>query len=312
MERGGCTRINLLSITWEGWSNQNQLLRRYKQRYPGRFYTFGCPDYTGLFPKDVADADVNAVSEQLGEQPARLRAGGFDGIKLIESKPVARRKLPFPLNGELYARFFTAAEQEDLPVLWHVGDPECFWDPEAITPWARERGWLYDQPGDPSLESFRQEAEDVLRRHPDLRVIFAHLYFLGDKLDRAGQLLRTFPNVYLDTTPGTQMYVFFNAQRDVAQQFFLEFQDRLIFGTDLGASSLRDPTAWSVGGAVKMYHHLRAYFATDDTMPPDFPGTDRLPAGHVMRGLGLPEEVLIKLFHGNFERLAGEEPARRA
>jgi len=305
MDSGGCLRLAFVSITRpEG--TQNEMLRRYKKANADRFYTFGALDYGAEVWLNPNQAGVKALAARLGEQPARLKAEGFDGIKMIESKPTSRRRLPWPLDSEVYAQFFANAEKTGLPLIWHVGDPPQFWDPHQIHAAARARGWLYDRPGDASLEQMRSEAENVLRRHLGLRVIFAHFFFLSHELDRARAMFKRHPNVCFDTTPGAQMFINFIPKREEAREFFLEFQDRIIFGTDLNDGSF---AAGRDCGGGRQHRLARAYYGTDGVMPSNFPGADRVPEGQEIQGLELPKDALRSVFAENFERIVGKKPA---
>ncbi len=314
MEAGGCSLMNIITtVQQDGSASCNSILRQYKDIAPDRFYIFGALDYRAspsepFDPKSLSVSERDALAGRLGRQPGLLKAAGFDGIKLIESKPTSRRFLPFPLDSDIYAPFFAAAQSERMPLLWHVGDPPDFWNPDRIHANARARGWLYDRPGDPSLSTMRNEAENVLDRYPQLIVIFAHFYFLGHDLARARNMLHRYPNIYFDTTPGGQMYKFFNDRREEARNFFIEFQNRLIFGTDLASS--RDSAQWPAQGASRLWRSLRAFFGTSDEMPDSFPGMHFLLPGESMLGLNLPKEVLFKLYSGNFRNAAGMTPSR--
>ncbi|MCX7016745.1 MAG: amidohydrolase family protein [Candidatus Sumerlaeota bacterium] len=305
MDSAGCVRLGFVSTTRpEG--NQNHILLAYKKANGERFYIFGAPDYGVAALENAIQLDVQAVAASLAESPARLKAQGFDGIKLIEGKPTARRFLPWPLDSEVYEGFFAAAERLKTPLVWHVGDPEIFWDPQRIYSAARERGWLYDRPGDIRLAAIRREAEHVLDRHPGLRVIFAHFYFLSADLNRARAVLRKYPSICFDTTPGAGMFIDFIPKLAEAREFFLEFEDRLVFGTDLNDNSYARGGESGGGRALRL---ARAYYATDEFMPGDFPGSPRVPEGQRIRGIQLPERTLRKFFAGNFQRLAGTKPA---
>jgi len=174
-----------------------------------------------------------------------------------------------------------------------------------------EGDMLYTRPGDPQLEDLQQEAIRVLERHPNLTVIFAHFFFIDDELGRARALLDDYPNMYLDTTQHWEMYVNFNAQREGAREFFMDFQDRIVFGSDNVFGNYRDGI-WSDEFAARNHQFMKQYFSSDDTMPDDFPPLAMkgfAPPGTVIRGLDLPDNVLRKFYHANFERIAGKRPA---
>ncbi|MCX7016382.1 MAG: amidohydrolase family protein, partial [Candidatus Sumerlaeota bacterium] len=275
MTGGGCVRLGLLGISRHAVMHADTLLR-YKKAHPGSFYIFGGLDYGEETWKDPKQADTKALAARLGEQPERLKAQGFDGFKIIESKPTSRRQLPWSLDSAVYEPFFANAEKVGIPLLWHVGDPPQFWDPRQIHAKALQRGWLYNRPGDPSLEQMRTECENVLNRHPMLKVIFAHFYFLSNDLPRARAMFQKYPHVYFDTTPGAQMFINFLPKIDEARDFFIEWQDRIVFGTDLHDQSF---SKGRESGGGRTHRAARAYYGTDQRMPREFPGGDRLPEG---------------------------------
>jgi len=328
MRQSGCECMTLLSLFYplgvdtkrvaeifagmQRGQTQNDMMLEYKRADPDRFYVFGALDYGFDEYERLLSADCGSLAERLGEQPLKLKAIGCDGIKLIESKPLLRRFYPWPLDGDVYAKFFANAEKKRMPIMWHVGDPASFWDATKEQPEFVEEGdMLYTRPGDPQLEDLQQEAIRVLERHPNLTVIFAHFFFIDDELGRARALLDDYPNMYLDTTQHWEMYVNFNAQREGAREFFMDFQDRIVFGSDNVFGNYRDGI-WSDEFAARNHQFMKQYFSSDDTMPDDFPPLAMkgfAPPGTVIRGLDLPDNVLRKFYHANFERIAGKRPA---
>jgi len=290
---------------------QNETLLNYKRSAPERFYIFGAIEYGVDTPSQIASVDDEMLADRLAEQPAQLKAAGFDGLKLVESKAWMRRMYPWPLDGPVYAKFFDCAEREGMPVMWHVGDPARFWDASKPQPtFVEQFDWLYTRPGDPKLEELRKEALAVVERHPKLRVILAHFFFIDDDLDRARELLNKHQNVYLDTTQHWELFVNLSANREKARKFFMDFQDRLLFGSD-SVFGDESQLIWSGELAARYQLFMKQFFATDDIMPPDFPAL-AIPGfaepGTVIRGLGLPDDVLHKFYHANFERIVSKKP----
>jgi predicted TIM-barrel fold metal-dependent hydrolase len=74
-------------------------------------------------------------------------------------------------------------------------------------------------------------AERLLERHPDLRVIFAHLG-LWD-VEAFGRLARQYPNVYLDCS-SVLGYPRFSGELDLGwlRDFLLTHTDKILFGSD--------------------------------------------------------------------------------
>jgi predicted TIM-barrel fold metal-dependent hydrolase len=183
-----------------------------------------------------------------------------------------------------------------------VNDPEEFWDPDKIPGWAKERHWGYG-PEDVQKEELYAEVDEVLARHPKLKVVFAHFYFLSADLPRASRFLDAHPNVCFDLAPGVEMLYNISRDPDAGRDFFLRYADRIVFGTDL-FSDIGNPAGVFRAGLV-----FRWLESQDEYRVPD--GVDFLlgsPEDGVIRGLALPDDVLTAIYGGNLTRLTGSEP----
>ncbi|MCJ7552199.1 MAG: amidohydrolase family protein, partial [Anaerolineae bacterium] len=288
--------------------NQNPALMAFKARHPDITYLSGGLDYTQVVAEDWSTVDPAAMSESLGRQIETLKAIGFDGLKLIESKPTARKQIPIPLDAPHYEAMWAALESLAMPVLWHVADPEEFWDEDLAPSWAKEHGWFYGDGTFPTKEALYHEVDNVLARHPGLKVIFAHFYFLSADLERAGRFFDAHPNVCFDLTPGNEMISNFTRNYEAARDFFVRYQDQLVYGTDIATRGLAREdgmdqalgTAW----AVRMYLETEGVFE-----PPEALAHWREPDLAGFRGFALGRDVLEKIYRKNFGRLYGAKPA---
>jgi predicted TIM-barrel fold metal-dependent hydrolase len=163
----------------------------------------------------------------------------------------------------------------------------------------------------------------VLERHPRLKAILAHFHFLSADLERAGRFLDEHPSVCYDLAPGSEMYNNFtraNGHARVhgsvttsgrARDFFLHYQDRLIYGTDTTTGQMQRDGDRAIEQALGRQWTVRTFLETDGAfIPPE--GLERwlepdLPA---FRGVALPREILVKIYRGNFERLYGPDPVQ--
>jgi predicted TIM-barrel fold metal-dependent hydrolase len=317
MEAASLRRANLVCTPNPGPINHNPALMAFKARFPGRAYISGALDYSQVF------ADPERMSDILSAQVHTLRAIGFDGCKMTEGKPTKRKYIPLPLDAPGYEGLWSALEALQMPVVLHVGDPELFWDLERCPQRARERGWYYGGGGYPLKEELHAEIARVLERHPRLKAILAHFYFMSGDLERAGRFLDEHPSVSYDLAPGSEMYNNFTrmdghaAPGCRARDFFLRYQDRLIYGTDTTTGQMeRDARrahsdAFAVEQALGRQWVGRTFLETDRAfVPPE--GLERwlepdLPA---LQGIALPRAALAKIYSGNLERLYGPTPAR--
>ena len=122
-----------------------------------------------------------------------------------------------------------------IPVAIHSGDPEAFFTP---TDGKNERyeelwdnpDWSFHGRDHPPLPVLLAAQARVFARHP--RTTFVALHFGGwpENLDHVSGLLTKHPNVYVET--GARQAELGRQPRR-ARRFFLEHQDRILFGTDM-------------------------------------------------------------------------------
>ena len=275
-----------------------------KDMFPGRFYVFASLDVSTVyrFRGKVGEKMTGYVSDML--------KCGCDGVKIIEGKPGMRKLIPVP-DWDLpeWDPFFDYLEKQGIPVLWHVNDPEEFWDESRAPSWAKERGWIYDDSFINNEEQYRQVLA-MLARHPNLKIIFAHFFFMSAQLDRLADILDSYPNVMVDVTPGIEMYVNFSNNHRAASAFFRKYSDRIVYGTDIGARGVlsSDPVSpeESAARATIVQHFLENRGSEKVTADGFFlaSGTD-----FKLKCLGLDDETLEKIYHANFERFVGHAPA---
>lgn len=290
--RGGIGRVCVVVTSFPGRASGDPNAIFAKARHPDKVYHFA-----GLDQSFLGRSLDHRWTQSLAEQVDIYAAMGCDGVKLINGKPNTRKASGIALDSVVYDDFLARLEETGFPVLWHVNDPEEFWNPEEAPEWARGPGWLYDETF-PSNASLYEECERALEKHPKLKVIFAHFYFLSDFLERAAALLERYPNVHLDLAPGIEMLHNFGKRPEAAREFFVKYQDRILFGTDFSPRFLLS-RIWVV----------RNFLETDETF--HVPTDDNLfwPDHRTMiRGIALPEKALRAIYAGNFERIASARP----
>jgi predicted TIM-barrel fold metal-dependent hydrolase len=278
-----------------------------------KYAVLGCPCFAGelnnlhvLLAKALHPDHVYAFGgltygpdERSGEahvmQVRRLLEAGFDGIKFIESKPGLARDLKVQMDSDELEPVFSLLEEEQVPVLWHVGDPATFWNEKLAPAFADANGWLYTDPSFPTLETLYAQTERVLSRHPQLKVCLAHFYFTADDIGYARHMMDTYPGLRFDLTPGTEMYGHFLHEPEMWRKFFIAYQNRILFGTDI----TDDETDFQSG----LYDTLVGLMESSLTQPGTVAVWDIQG-----RGLNLPQTVLYKIFVKNAERFNGETP----
>lgn len=271
---------NFLSVEGMDDAAQNALGILFKCLDPS-YYAFGGLHYR--FSYDFA------------AEAQRLYELGFDGIKMIENKPTERKRLGYAQDDPRYEGLYTRAEELGIPFLIHVNDPREFWDPELAPEWAVAAGYAYLDGSFVSYEQILEETIHMLEQHPGLRACMAHFLFLSDDRERLRELMERFPNLYLDITAGTEMYYAFSEEPEAWKQFFLDYSNRILFGTD--NCNRMDEEEKRIGDAI---NDLERRFLTEAGC---FPLWDR-----EIQGMGLPESVCRKIVAENFRNFTSRKP----
>jgi predicted TIM-barrel fold metal-dependent hydrolase len=286
LDEARSNRANLVCIPNPDGSKHNPAALYFKRHFPKKTYISGALEYVPVL------SDLDNAPELLASQIALLKSRGFDGLKLIEGKPQVRKLLPYPLDSQLYEKMWSALEDQDFPVIFHVADPDNFWDIEQCPDWARKSGWDYSDGSYPSKEDLYTEVDHILARHPRLKIIFAHFYFLSSDLERAARFLDAHPVVCFDLAPHIDMYQDFSSEPEKTRNFFLTYQDRIVYGTDIDTRALER-------GAKEFLRTIPWLIRSILEKDSDF----TLPNGQVFHGLDLPRPVLRKIYAENFERM---------
>ncbi len=292
----GVEKMNLVSIqNPEASSGLPQSLYM-KARHPEWFYVFAGLNHA----EQLSEGRVKTPG--LPDQVERYSEMGCDGIKMIEGKPTSRQRMNVPATDAYYADYWDCVEEKQVPIVWHVNDPEEFWEPEKLPPWARERGWGYG-PDDVQKEAVYAEVDQVLAAHPGLKVIFAHFYFLSADLLRARRFLDKHPNVCFDLTPGVEMLYNMSRDPEATRDFFVDHADRIVFGTDLMGGLTLEEGCYRAGIVFR-------WLESDDTfrVPEEADFLLGPPEDGIIRGMSLPVDVLERIYVGNWSRVAGPAP----
>ena len=284
------TGLNQMYI-FSGWGLPEL---RYKLEYPGHYYAGAYAPWSN----QTKDFKVNDWDEYISE----VKSKGFDGIGEMGSK-TALRDQHTSLDSNYYKGFWKACEDQDFPVLCHIGDVEDFWYEDKTPEWAKNRGWGYYNGDYPKMKELYAEMENVLERHPGLKVSLCHFLFMSPDLEGAADFLDRYPNATLDLSLGVELMYNISRRRDDYKEFFHTFDERILFGTDIGMSKTLPEHSARV-------HMIRRFLETSDDFH-SYDEADELLTRYELPfiGLDLPDSCLKKIYSGNFKRMWGEKPS---
>jgi predicted TIM-barrel fold metal-dependent hydrolase len=180
-----------------------------------------------------------------------------------------------------------------LPVFIHTADPPQFFEPIDYT---NER-WLelslfperrYPPDRFPKFEELMTERDNLFRNNPKTTFVAAHMGWHANDLGRLGKMLTEMPNVY--TEVGAVLYDI-GRQPRVAHDFFVKYQDRILFGKD-SFQPEEYPYYWRVfetrDDYFDYYRHYHAFWK--------------------LYGIDLPDSVLKKVYYQNALKLTSRLP----
>lgn len=288
----GLTSLNLNSIPiyHDLGPAQNILCALYKLHNPTA-YAYGGLVYTDK-PVKFPQPEGFDMLTQYNE----LMEMGFDGIKMLETKPAEQKDYQVKINDPYFEEFFAACEKNETPMIWHVADPDTFWDINKIPERFIARGWFYGDGTYLSLEETYGQVYDVLERHPKLKATFAHFFFFSEHPEKLEELFKKYENLCIDVTPGGEMYDAFRENFDFYCDFFEKYSNRIFFGTDASFTE-NDLYEHYINIVTQVYNFL----ATDKDVEIY---TVKCPA------IKISEEARDNILYKNFERTTGATPKK--
>jgi predicted TIM-barrel fold metal-dependent hydrolase len=283
-----------------GWRDDLRAEIDHYAAAPDRVLVFAGVDYDGF-----------AIDDDFGErEAARLReaaAAGARGLKVWKRLGLRARDSQgrlVPVDDPRLDRLWSTAGELGLPILIHVGDPIAFFEPldrfnERYEELVEHPDWHFwptrpagagdEDPGFPPFDEVMAAFRRMVERHPTTTFIGAHVGCAAEDLDWVSSMLDACPNYSVDLAArlgelGRQPYT--------AREFFIRHQDRIVFGTD------GDPDP---GEYRRWYRFLESRDESFDYGGDEVPGQGRWQ----IHGIGLPDEVLRKVYRDNARRLLG-------
>lgn len=285
LDEVGVERI--INITMQTGDAALAQIHRYRQASSTQFASIGWMDWQGLERSDFVERTI--------ERLERLMEAGICGIKFWKDFGLSLRDAQgrlLRIDDEHFAPIFEKAGEWKLPVMFHTADPAAFFRPideknERYEELAAHPDWAFsDLPV--TRDDLFEQRNRVFARHPQTSFIGAHLAESGEDLAAVRRWLEQYPNLSVDISARTPEL---GRQPYSARRFFLDFADRIVFGTDLLPE-------------IEMYRlHYRFLETADEYF--DYPSHASRQGRWSIYGLYLPDNVLEKVYRTNALRLFG-------
>lgn len=279
------TNVKTLVILTGMWGDKLQhVIDEMVKPYPGRFIVFTQIDWSRIDDPNFSQEMVS----QLDDAVAR----GARGLKVLKDLGLGARDK----NGKLIAiddpridPIWHECGRLGIPVSIHSGDPEAFFHPtdagnERYEELIEHPDWSFFDPQFPRLQELLEARNRVFARHPETHFVSLHMGW-PENLGWVSRMLDEQPNVMVEF--GAREAELGRQPRQT-REFFLKYQDRIMFGTDSQVDE-------------EMYcNHFRWLETADESFDySGYPGQGRWE----IYGLALPDPVLEKIYHLNAERM---------
>jgi hypothetical protein len=258
-------------------------LKNVKENAPTRFGLFVNLDWEKIDEPDFVENNLFILREAKREGAIGLKV--YKGLGLSDTDDNGNR---IAVNDPRLDPIWAECGALGFPVLIHSAEPPSFWKPkdknnERWLELKQKPGRYRDPAKVPSFESIIAEQHAVFKKHSGTTFINAHLGWMGNDLDRLGEHLDTYPNVMTEIGA---VLAELGRQPRRARKFFEDYQDRVLFGKD--------------SYNVSEYY---TYFRVLETNDEYFNYYRKRHAFWKMYGLGLPDQILKKLYYKNALRI---------
>ncbi len=191
-------------------------------------------------------------------------------------------------------------------LIGHQGEPRNCWLAIEDMSVNNDKEYFHDHPQyhmflHPELPSYEQQiaARDrMLARNPQLKFMGAHLASLEWSVDELAAFLDRYPNTVVDLAARLgQVQYQSNRNRGKVRRFFIRYQDRLLYGSDLTQDPGANPQELRREVHATWLRDWRYLTTSQSFRVPELDAP--------VRGLGLPKNVVRKIYSTNAERWFG-------
>lgn len=274
---------------------------------PKRFHFATTFSMDGFGGKDWTAQATRAIDAGFAHGAVAVKV--WKNIGMIAKDTTGKRVF---LDDPRFDPIMAHIQARGVPLIAHQGEPKNCWLPLDEMTTDNDRTYfsehpeyyMYKHPEEPRYEQLMAVRDRFVARHPKLAFDGAHMASLEWSVDELARFLDRYPNAVVDLAARmSQVQVQSNANHAKVRAFFLKYQDRLMYGTDL-TDSPPDPKARAQNPPATGNFAKEA----DDTWRSDWrylatPLSQPIAAIKAdAPGLALPRSVIDKIYYTNARR----------
>jgi len=283
MDSANVQKIVILTGMWG--EKLQALIDKMVKPYPDRFIVFAQIDWSKIDDPNFSAEMVAQLDDAVGR--------GARGLKVLKDLGLGVKDKSgqfIPVDDPRLDPIWEECGRLGIPVAIHTSDPEAFFTPldrhnERYEELNENPTWNFSGSQFPSKEKLLAERNHAIEKHPRTTFIALHVANWPENLDTVSDWLDKYPNMYVEFGAREAEL---GRQPRRSRKFFLDYQDRIMFGTD------SEPQE-------KMYANYFRWLETGDEYfrYAGYPGQGRW----MIYGMELPDVVLEKVYNKNAEKI---------
>ena len=259
--------------------NLTSSIKNVKENFPKRFGVFFNINFNRIDDENFKRNTTLLINDAVNQGAIGLKVYKNLGLNLRDSK--GKR---VPVDDERLSFIWEECAKLNIPVLIHSGEPKAFFDPidKFNERWlhAREKPNSFRSNDQyPAFDKVMLEQHNMFRKHSETTFINAHFGWYANDLSKLSKILDELQNVSVEFGAVINEL---GRQPRAAKKFFIEYQDRILFGKDIYKKD-------------EYYIYFRVLETSDEYIQyyRKRHGLWRL------YGMGLPDDVLKKIYYEN-------------
>ncbi len=291
----------MVNLTGGVGTGLEETIRRYQTPRPDRFLVFTEPRWSR--------SNEPGYSRCQADEIVRARRAGAYGLKVLKTLGLYLREgitegRLVKIDDPRFDPMWEACGSLKMPVAIHVSDPEAFFLPvdrfnERFEELNNHPDWSFYDRDFPSNAELLEARNRLFARHSATQFIALHIGNNAENLAYVSECMDRFLNMSVEL--GARIGEL-GRQPRAARKFFDKYQDRILFGTDAVPHGVETPQQIFGDELYEIYYR---FLETEDEYF-DYAPAPVPPQGRWrIYGLGLPENILRKVYYENAARILG-------
>ena len=285
---------------------QWEALKTQYNKYPNQFYLCASFESSNIDDPSFAEKIIEKLEDDFANGARMVKVWKVHGMVTRDSSGHF-----IQIDDPRIQPVWDYLTKKNIPVLAHIGEPLQAWQPlQEGNPHAgyyrdHPEYHAYNFPEIPSWETIMAARDSWIAKNPNLTIVAAHMGSMSHDLDLVAERLDKYPNMLVETAARWADIVLQDPGK--VRNFFIKYQDRVIYGTDFGINTPEDPSKKESDQGTRDMINKRIdlhwqYVSGNDSLL-----FDRGSFKTQTHSINLPDSVLRKFYYDNATRVLNRE-----